>query len=169
MRVLVLSDTHAPNRWRRIPGGMIHELRGADLILHAGDVSTPEVLDELAEYAPVRVVMGNVDGPGVRQWGATRWLDVELEGVRIGMMHDVGDLSVAGRRMANFFDSPDLVIHGHTHVPGDVVRDGVRMLNPGSPTDKRGQLYGTFAVLDLADGQIDGIRIVPLVERQARK
>lgn len=71
MRVVVLADTHAPRRWRSCPPRVAEQLRGADLILHAGDVCTAAVLDELAEYAPVVAVAGNNDGPDVVAWGAT--------------------------------------------------------------------------------------------------
>src|SRR5260370_1076431 len=70
MRIGVLSDTHAPRRWKSCPPAVASQLRGADLILHAGDVCTAAVLDELAQYAPVTAVAGNNDGPDVTAWGA---------------------------------------------------------------------------------------------------
>jgi calcineurin-like phosphoesterase family protein len=70
VRVVVLADTHAPRRWRVCPPRVAEHLRGADLILHAGDVCTAAVLVELAEYAPVVAVLGNNDGPDVAAWGA---------------------------------------------------------------------------------------------------
>ena len=70
MRVLVISDTHAPRFWKRCPPAVAAYAEGADLILHAGDVCIPEVLDELSQFAPVRVVLGNNDGPEVAAWGA---------------------------------------------------------------------------------------------------
>ena len=70
VKVVVLADTHAPRRWRSCPPRVAGHLRGADLILHAGDVCTAGVLDELAAYAPVRAVRGNNDGPDVAAWGA---------------------------------------------------------------------------------------------------
>src|ERR1700728_1241550 len=70
MRVVVMSDTHAPRRWKSCPPAVAAHLRGADLILHAGDVCTAAVLDELAAYAPVHAVLGNNDGPDVAAWAA---------------------------------------------------------------------------------------------------
>jgi len=66
----VLADTHAPRRWRQCPPRVARHLRGADLILHAGDVCSASVLDELSGYALVRVVRGNDDGQDVAAWGA---------------------------------------------------------------------------------------------------
>ncbi len=80
MRVAVLSDTHAPRFWKRCPPAVADRLVGADLILHAGDVCTAEVLAELEQWAPVRAVLGNNDGPDVAAWGAPEMLEVELDG-----------------------------------------------------------------------------------------
>ena len=95
MRVAVLSDTHGPRRWEACPPGVARHLNGVDLILHAGDVCTATVLDELATYAPVRVVLGNNDGPGVASWGAPPTLDLDLDGLPVAMLHDSGP--AAGR------------------------------------------------------------------------
>ena len=80
MRVVVLSDTHAPRRWRACPPRVAEHLRGADLILHAGDVCTARVLEELTEYAPVVAVLGNNDDPDVARWGAAETAELDLDG-----------------------------------------------------------------------------------------
>ena len=90
MRVVVLSDTHAPRRWKSCPPRVADHLRGADLVLHAGDVCTAAVLDELSEYGPVRAVVGNNDGRDVAAWGATPTAELELQGLRVAMIHDSG-------------------------------------------------------------------------------
>lgn len=90
MRVVVLADTHAPRRWHQCPPGVAEHLGGADLILHAGDVCTADVLDELAGYAPVLVVQGNNDGADVSAWGATETVERELAGLAVAMVHDAG-------------------------------------------------------------------------------
>ncbi len=82
MRVVVLADTHAPRRWRACPPRVAEQLRGADLILHAGDVCTASVLAELAGYAPVTAVLGNNDGADVARWGAAETADLDLDGLR---------------------------------------------------------------------------------------
>ena len=90
MRVVVVSDTHAPRRWKSCPPAVAAHLRGADLILHAGDVCTAAVLDELSGYAPVRAVLGNNDGPDVAAWGAPPELELDLDGLPTAMIHDSG-------------------------------------------------------------------------------
>ena len=84
MRVAVLSDTHSPRFWKGCPPAVAEHLDGADLILHAGDVCTADVLDELAAYAPVRVVLGNNDRPDVAAWGAPETLETRARGARRG-------------------------------------------------------------------------------------
>jgi putative phosphoesterase len=162
VRIVVLSDTHAPRFWKRCPPAVAAWLAGADLILHAGDVCTPEVLDELSEYAPVKVVLGNNDGPEVAAWGAPETLELDLEGVRVGLIHDAGGKDGRLARMRRRFPSADLVVFGHSHIPMDIADDRLRIINPGSPTDKRRQPYRTLAELVIADGAIRSVRIVEL-------
>ena len=162
MRVVVLSDTHAPRFWKGCPPAVAAHLATADLILHAGDVCTPDVLDLLAGYAPVQVVRGNNDGPEVAAWGAPETLQLDLAGVSVAMIHDSGQKTGRTARMRRRFPTADLVVFGHSHIPMDVTGDGIRIFNPGSPTDKRRQPFGTLGLLDLADGRVRDARIVPL-------
>ncbi|HEY6741450.1 MAG TPA: metallophosphoesterase family protein [Lapillicoccus sp.] len=154
LRVVVLSDTHAPRRWKRCPPAVADHLRGADLVLHAGDVCTASVLEELAAYAPVRAVLGNNDGPDVAAWGALETLELDLDGLRVGMIHDSGPAAGRLRRLRTRFGGCHLVVFGHSHIPMDVAEGGFRILNPGSPTDRRRQPHGTLAVLRVAEGQL---------------
>ena len=151
---MVLSDTHAPRRWKSCPPAVAARLRGADLILHAGDVCTASVLDELAEYAPVTAVVGNNDGPDVAAWGAAETAELTLAGLRVAMIHDSGASSGRLARMRARFPGADLVVFGHSHIPMDVAADGFRIFNPGSPTDRRRQPHGTLGVLRVADGRL---------------
>ena len=162
MRALVLSDTHSPRRWKSCPPTLLPHLDAADVILHAGDVCTPDVLDLLASFAPVHVVMGNNDVPEVADWGAPETVEVELAGVRIGMIHDSGQHQGRTARLRQRFPTADLVVFGHSHIPLDETGDGLRILNPGSPTDRRRQPAGTFALLDLRDGELVDARIEQL-------
>jgi uncharacterized protein len=161
VRLIVLSDTHIPDFARKIPDALIPALRSADLILHAGDVTSPGVLDELAAYAPVHAAFGNRDLPEVLAWGALPVVDLELEGSRVAMLHDSGPSEGRERRMRRRFPQADLIVFGHSHIPVDVQHDGMRMLNPGSPTWKRRQPAPTYATVDLVDGTIK-TAIVPL-------
>jgi putative phosphoesterase len=160
MRVVVLSDTHSPRRWKSCPAAVAAELRTADLILHAGDVCTADVLGELADYAPVRAVMGNNDGPDVAAWGAPETLDLTLDGLKIGMIHDSGQATGRLPRMRRRFPAADLVVFGHSHIPLDITTDGLRIFNPGSPTDRRRQPHGTIGILDIRGAALLDARIV---------
>jgi putative phosphoesterase len=162
VRVVVLSDTHAPRRWRGCPAPVAEHLRGADLILHAGDVCTADVLDELAEYAPVRAVLGNNDGPDVAVWGAPETASFELDGLPVAMVHDAGAAAGRTARMRRRFPDARLVVFGHSHIPLDETGGGVRIFNPGSPTDRRRQPRGTIGLLRIEHGELLSARIVPV-------
>ena len=162
MKVIVLSDTHAPRRWRSCPPAVADQLRGADLILHAGDVCTARVLDELAGYAPVRAVRGNNDGPDVAVWGAPDTLELDLDRLPVAMIHDAGPAPGRPARMRRRFPGAQLVVFGHSHIPLDCTEDGQRIFNPGSPTDRRRQPQGTLGVLDIRDGRLVAAEIVPV-------
>ena len=162
MRVIVLSDTHAPRRWRSCPPRVAEQLRGADLILHAGDVCIAPVLAELAQYAPVTAVLGNNDGPDVADWGAAETAALTLDGLRVAMLHDSGPSAGRLARLRRRFPEADLVVFGHSHIPLDGSGYGLRIFNPGSPTDRRRQPHGTLGVLRIEDGTIAAAAIVPV-------
>jgi uncharacterized protein len=160
MRVVALSDTHAPRRWRACPAPVAAQLRLADVILHAGDVCTAAVLDELSGYAPVLAVVGNNDAPDVVAWGATPSLEVNIGGLRVAMIHDSGAADGRLRRLRRRFPGTDLVVFGHSHIPLDEEADGFRIFNPGSPTDRRRQPHGTVGVLRIDGGRLTSADIV---------
>ncbi|MBO0830025.1 MAG: metallophosphoesterase family protein [Streptosporangiales bacterium] len=162
MRAVVVSDTHAPRRWKSCPPAVAARLRDADVILHAGDVCVAPVLDELAAYAPVHVVLGNNDRPDVAAWGAPETLELDLGGVRVAMVHDAGPATGRFRRMGRMFPYADLVVFGHSHIPLDETADDVHLFNPGSPTDRRRQPRGTIGVVDLDAGRVVEARILPV-------
>ena len=162
MRVAVLADTHAPRFWKGCPPAVARALEGVDLVLHAGDVCTPAVLDELAAYAPVLVVRGNNDGDDVAAWGAPEVVETSLEGVRVAMLHDSGPAKGRGARLRRRFPEADLVVFGHSHIPWDEVHEGQRAFNPGSPTDRRRQPRPTMGELVLLEGRIASTRIFPV-------
>jgi len=162
VRVAVLADTHAPRRWKSCPPQVAAHLRGADLILHAGDVCTADVLDELAAYAPVRAVRGNNDGPDVAAWGAPETLEFDLDGLRVAMIHDSGPSAGRPARLRRRFPAADLVVFGHSHIPLDHAGNGQRIFNPGSPTDRRRQPQGTLGLLEIAGGRLTSAQILPV-------
>ena len=105
-------------------------------------------------------VSGNNDGPDVTAWGATPAAELDLDGLRVAMLHDSGPASGRLARMRRAFPGADLVVFGHSHIPLDQPGEGVRVFNPGSPTDRRRQPRGTLGVLQIADGRLLRARIV---------
>ncbi len=161
MRIVVLADTHIPDHAKALPKALLPAFRGADLILHAGDVTSRAVLDELATYAPVCAAMGNNDGRDVAAWGAGDEVIVDLDGVRVAMLHDSGRREGRERRLQKRFPGARLIVFGHSHIPVDSEVDGVRFFNPGSPTWKRRQPAPTYGLVNLTTRAIR-TRIVPL-------
>lgn len=141
---------------------MAERLLGADLILHAGDVCVSSVLDELVGFAPVKVVLGNNDGSDVAAWGAPETLEFDLDGLPVAMIHDSGPAKGRTARMRRRFPAAELVVFGHSHIPMDETGDGVRIFNPGSPTDRRRQPHGTVGILRVEGGRLVEASIVPV-------
>lgn len=141
---------------------MAANLEGVDAILHAGDVCTPDVLDELTGWAPVHAVRGNNDGRDVATWGAPDTLLLELAGLYIAMIHDSGPAAGRPARLRRMFPDAALVVFGHSHIPLNEVHDGQWIFNPGSPTDRRRQPRGTMGLVEIDDGRLTTARIVPV-------
>ena len=162
VRAVVLSDTHLRDAGtRRLPDAVYAALRDADVVLHCGDVVEPGLLVELATFAPVHAVLGNND---VTLRGALPdRLLVELDGVRMGMVHDSGPTKGRAARVRRMFPDCEVVVFGHSHTPVDEAGvDGQRLFNPGSPTQRRMQPHPSFGVLAFAGGALTGHRIVTL-------
>jgi putative phosphoesterase len=162
VRVAILSDTHAPRRWKRCPAAVAERLDGVDVILHAGDVCTAGVLDELSAFAPVHAVLGNNDGADVARWGAPERVQLTLDGLPLAMIHDSGPRTGRPARLRRMFPDAAVVVFGHSHIPMNEVHGGQRILNPGSPTDRRRQPPGTMAELVIVEGRLATCTIVPV-------
>ena len=108
------------------------------------------------------MVLGNNDGPDVAAWGAPETLELDLAGLSVGMIHDGGSRTGRVARMRRRFPAADLVIFGHSHIPMDMTDGDLRIFNPGSPTDKRRQPYGTLGVLRIENGELIAAEIVEL-------
>jgi uncharacterized protein len=162
MRVAVLSDTHAPRFWKACPAEVARRLADVDLILHAGDVCIPSVLDELSQFAPVRVVLGNNDDESIAAWGAPERLVLDLDGLPVAMVHDSGPATGRAGRLRRMFPDAALVVFGHSHIPWDRTEAGQRCFNPGSPTDRRRQPAPTMGRLEIEAGRLVQAAIVPV-------
>ena len=148
---VVIADTHLPRRASALPEGLIPHLERADLILHAGDLMAPTLLDELGAYAPVRAVRGNLDPPETRLPGT---VEFEFGGVSIAMIHDSGPKRGRRNRMSRRFQQARVVVFGHSHIPWLEDEEGLLLLNPGSPVDRRRQPEHTFALLWVEGGEV---------------
>ena len=148
---VVIADTHLPRRASALPEGLIPHLERADLILHAGDLMDPTLLDKLAAYAPVRAVRGNLDPPEAR---LPETVEFEFGGVSIAMIHDSGPKKGRRNRMRRRFQRARVVVFGHSHIPWLEDEDGMLLLNPGSPTDRRRQPEHTFALLRVEGSEV---------------
>jgi uncharacterized protein len=152
--VAVIADTHLPRGARRLPDACVERLCTADLILHAGDVVAASVLEELAEYAPVRAVSGNVDQPALVET-LPKSRVVEVGDARIGMIHVAGPRAGREARLAVRFPECHAIVYGHTHVPQVERYEGTWILNPGSPTERRSSPRHTMIVLRINATRVD--------------
>jgi uncharacterized protein len=163
VHVLVLADTHLGADLGKLSGEVWAHVERCEVVLHAGDVVTQDLLDALAQRAVVHAVLGNNDRELVGRLPDR--IEVELEGVRVGMVHDSGAKAGRERRMRRWFPQADLVVFGHSHEPVDALGiDGQRLLNPGSAVQRRRQPHRTLGLLELTAGRIAVHRIVPLTE-----
>lgn len=147
----VVADTHIPRRASALPESLLPYLKRADLILHAGDLMDPTLLDVLAAYAPTMAVCGNLDPPDA---DLSEALAFEFGGVSVAMIHDSGPKKGRRNRMKRRFPGARVVVFGHSHIPWLDDEDGLLLLNPGSPTDRRRQPDYTFALLRAEGGEV---------------
>ena len=155
MLLAILSDTHMPKGARRLPDRCVELSRGADLILHAGDLTTVAVLDRLQALGPpVVAVHGNVDSPELRsRLPATATIDADA--VEIAMTHDAGPARGRLARMRRRFPTAGAVVFGHSHIPLHEQRDGFQICNPGSPTERRRAPAHTMGLARVRDGGVE--------------
>jgi putative phosphoesterase len=153
--VAVISDTHMPRGARTLPAACVERLRGADLIVHAGDLFTLDVLRELRGYGEVAAVHGNVDDAAVRAALPER-LDLTLEAARVVVVHNAGPAVGRIERMRRSYPEADAVIFGHSHMPlHETAADGFQIFNPGSPTEKRRSPVHTMGMAWAQDGHVE--------------
>lgn len=159
VRLLLLADTHVPRRARDLPPVVWAAVDEADLVVHAGDWVDASLLDRLRSRAPVLGVVGNNDGPDLRAY-LPELAVADVAGVRVGVVHETGPAAGRDRRMSARYPELDLLVFGHSHIPWDTTTTtGLRLLNPGSPTDRRRQPAGTFITVTAEDGALHDVRL----------
>jgi putative phosphoesterase len=163
MRLLILSDTHVPARARDLPAQLWRAIEAADLVIHAGDWVDVRLLDELAARSAMLLgVYGNNDGPALRaRLPEVAWLTVQ--GLRLAVVHETGSAAGRENRCAGRFPDVDVLVFGHSHIPWDsVAQGGMRLLNPGSPTDRRRQPHATYLTAAIEHGRLVDVELVKL-------
>jgi len=139
-----------------LPDECVRLLAGAELVLHAGDFVSTQFLEELRRIGPpVEGVHGNMDEPALKAM-LPKQRAVEVDGVRIGMVHDAGPRAGREARLAARFAECEAVVYGHTHVPQVERFQHLWVLNPGSPTERRSAPVASMLVL-----RIRGRRVTP--------
>ena len=157
LRLLIVADTHLPARARDLPAEVWAAVDEADVVLHAGDWVTPRLLDALEERAERLVgVWGNNDGAELRQ-RLPEVARVELGGLRWGVVHETGPKQRREERMRAAYPDLDVLVFGHSHIPWDTEHDGLRLLNPGSPTDRRRQPHCTYLTCTVGGGELRNV------------
>jgi uncharacterized protein len=153
--LVLTSDTHVPQRARDLPHSLWTAIDVADVVVHAGDWVDVALLDDIDERARrLLAVYGNNDSGPLRQ-RLPEVARAEIEGIRIAVVHETGDKKGREARCAARFPDTDVVVFGHSHIPWDTTTPtGLRLLNPGSPTDRRRQPHGTFVTAVAADGAL---------------
>jgi len=162
-RLLLMSDTHVPHRARAVPQQLWTAVEAADLVIHAGDWTGIPLLDELTARATRLIgVRGNNDtDPAFDR--LPEIATATIEGMRFAVVHETGDATRREARCAARFPDADVLVFGHSHIPWDTTAgSGLRLLNPGSPTDKRRQPHGTFVTAVVDGGVLSQVEFVEI-------
>jgi putative phosphoesterase len=160
MELLLISDTHIPKRARDLPAQVWDEVARADVVMHAGDWVDAVLLDTLqARAATLVACWGNNDGDELRTRLPER-ADATLGGIRFTVTHETGPSAGRDDRMSRLYPDTDVLVFGHSHIPWDTTtRTGLRLLNPGSPTDRRRQPFCTYMTTSVTSGTLDRVTL----------
>lgn len=162
-----MSDTHLPKRAKQLPAPLLAELPRADVVIHAGDWVDTTTLDLLESRSNRFIgVYGNNDGPELRA-RLPEIARADLDGLRVGVVHETGAAQGRETRCAARFPDLDVLVFGHSHIPWDTTAPtGLRLLNPGSPTDRRRQPHCTYMTATVKDGGLTEVRLHRLPPRE---
>lgn len=152
--VAVIADTHMPKAARRLPDLCVEWVARADALIHAGDIATVGVLQELEEICPeVHAVHGNVDEPALRRM-LPYSRQLELGGRRIGLVHDAGPARGRLGRLRARFPDAEAVVFGHSHLPLHEASVSFQIFNPGSPTERRRAPHRAMGLLRVSRSRL---------------
>ena len=167
MRLLILADTHVPTRAHDLPEPVWTEVGESDVVVHAGDWIDIALLDALEGRAARLVgVYGNNDGAALRA-RLPEVARVELGGVRLAVVHETGQSRGREERCARAYPDVDVLVFGHSHIPWDTsAASGLRLLNPGSPTDRRRQPHCTYLTARAVRGALRDVTLHRLPPRR---
>lgn len=168
MHLLLISDTHIPKRARTLPDEVWVAMDRADVVVHAGDWTDEATLDTIERRARRLVaVYGNNDGLQLRR-RLPEVARVELDGLHLAVVHDSGPTKGREQRCDRLFPAADILVFGHSHIPWDTTTpNGLRLLNPGSPTDRRRQPACTYMTAEVRNGQLLAVTLRSLPARGA--
>ena len=160
MRLVMMSDTHLPKRARDLPAQLWSAVDAADVVIHAGDWVSVALLDELeARAARLIGCWGNNDGPELRS-RLPEVARVTLDGVSLAVVHETGPAKGREERCEKAYPGVDVLVFGHSHIPWDTTSaGGLRLLNPGSPTDRRRQPYCTYQTATITSGRLEEVAL----------
>jgi putative phosphoesterase len=166
VRLLLMSDTHLPTRAKALPGPLLAELPGADVVVHAGDWVDEATLDLLGSRSRRLIaVYGNNDGPALRA-RLPEVAHADLAGLSLAVVHETGPAQGREARCAARFPDADVLVFGHSHIPWDTTTaTGLRLLNPGSPTDRRRQPHCTYMTATVTRGELTDVHLHRLPPR----
>ncbi len=163
MRLVALADTHVPRRAKDLPAPVWRAIDEADVVIHAGDWVDESLLDAIASRAARLIaVWGNNDGPPLRQ-RLPEVAHAEIGELRFTVVHETGGRTGREARMDRAYPNTDVVVFGHSHVPWDTVTPaGIRLLNPGSPTDRRRQPLCTYLTARVVRRRLVDVELVTI-------
>jgi putative phosphoesterase len=157
VRLLLLADTHVPRRAKTLPAAVWEEIDRADAVVHAGDWVDASLVAAIAARARLIGCYGNNDGPDVRAL-LPEVARADLDGVRLAVVHETGASTGRDERAAALFPDVDVLVFGHSHIPWDATAPtGLRLLNPGSPTDRRRQPFCTYMTAEIDAGRLHDV------------
>lgn len=153
MKIGVISDTHIPDRAEDIPPGILEQLSGMDMVIHAGDLVSPRVLEKLQKSCKnVHAVCGNMDPDELKKKLPQKEI-IQADKYKIGLMHGYGAPANLVATLLEAFknDKVDIIVFGHSHAPMNEKINGVLYFNPGTPTDKVFAAYNSYGIIELND------------------